>query len=338
MTNHTIRDLCAALSGDVKHLIACILTGRSDSCALQECLDRANTARDALAAEPVGEGATDEEIILQASKFFAYSDAHMGDPARWEGSDADLLAFARAILSLWGRPTTPPAPEVGEVAAELRHFVAEYKKMRGLDPEGIYSIQEGVEGREAHLRVRQLTRIATLLQQPPAPAPVVVPSEEELYDLADEFNGDPVPAMRATLSRWGCPATPAVPEVGELGELVDTLGWIAAQLGDIGWSDDSASVARSATLLQQLSTPAPAVVPVAGEAPVAIVHFEFEVLDQYDQDVASGDAPTLEEAAREGHHYLQQYQQDGPCTLELRRVEVLNSDAIPLPQAGEVEG
>ena len=78
--------------------------------------------------------------------------------------------------------------------------------------------------------------------------------------------------------------------------------------------------------------PAPVVVPVA------IVRFEFEVLDEHDQTVAGGDAPTLEEAAREGRHYLSQYQKDEPCTLELRRVEVLNPDAISLPQAGEVEG
>ena len=61
------------------------------------------------------------------------------------------------------------------------------------------------------------------------------------------------------------PAAPPAPEAkaGELGELVDRLGWIAAQLGDIGWSDDSASVARAATLLQSLSAPAPAAVPVS---------------------------------------------------------------------------
>ena len=58
---------------------------------------------------------------------------------------------------------------------------------------------------------------------------------------------------------------PAAPEVGEVAELADRLGWIATQLGDIGWSDDSASVARAATLLQQ-AAPAPAVVPVVYDA------------------------------------------------------------------------
>ena len=48
---------------------------------------------------------------------------------------------------------------------------------------------------------------------PPAPAPVMGdrPSDEELYDLADEFAGDPVPSMRAALARWGSPATPPAP-------------------------------------------------------------------------------------------------------------------------------
>jgi hypothetical protein len=54
--------------------------------------------------------------------------------------------------------------EVAELAAELRHFVAERKKMRGLDPETIYSIHEGDAEKEAHLRVSRLLRIAELLE------------------------------------------------------------------------------------------------------------------------------------------------------------------------------
>jgi hypothetical protein len=55
------------------------------------------------------------------------------------------------------------------------------------------------------------------------------PSEKDLYDLAAEFNGDPVPAMRRALELWGNPlqgapapgenlATPSAPEVGEVAE------------------------------------------------------------------------------------------------------------------------
>ena len=56
------------------------------------------------------------------------------------------------------------------------------------------------------------------------------PSEKDLYDLAAEFNGDPVPAMRRALEVWGNPlqgapapgenpATPPAPEPREVGEL-----------------------------------------------------------------------------------------------------------------------
>jgi hypothetical protein len=53
------------------------------------------------------------------------------------------------------------------------------------------------------------------------------PSEKDLYDLAAEFNGDPVPAMRRALELWGNPlrgapapgenlATPPAPQAGEV--------------------------------------------------------------------------------------------------------------------------
>jgi hypothetical protein len=75
-------------------------------------------ARPAAPALPVeGERPSDEEIILQAGKFLAYSDAHMGDPAHWEGSDADLLAFARAVLL---QQQAAPAPVEVPVAVSDR--------------------------------------------------------------------------------------------------------------------------------------------------------------------------------------------------------------------------
>jgi hypothetical protein len=53
------------------------------------------------------------------------------------------------------------------------------------------------------------------------------------------------------------------------------------------------------------------------------IRFEFSVLDRDGWCVAGGDAPTHAQALREAEHYLAQYQQDGPHTLELRRVELL---------------
>ena len=56
MTTPTIRDHVAALAGDVAYLLICIRDGSFDPATLQECADRANSARDLLAAEPMGEG------------------------------------------------------------------------------------------------------------------------------------------------------------------------------------------------------------------------------------------------------------------------------------------
>ena len=71
---------------------------------------------------------------------------------------------------------------------------------------------------------------------------------------------DVIAALNATTL-----AQPEPSADGEVAELADRLGWIAAQLGDIGWGDDSASVARAANLLQQQAAPVP--VPVAERLP-----------------------------------------------------------------------
>jgi hypothetical protein len=41
--------------------------------------------------------------------------------------------------------------------------------------------------------------------------PNAAPTEEDLYDLAEEFNGDPVPAIRRALELWGGAAVQPVP-------------------------------------------------------------------------------------------------------------------------------
>jgi hypothetical protein len=89
------------------------------------------------------------------------------------------------------------------------------------------------------------------------------------------------------------------------------------------WTDAIAAAARAA-LLQQLSAPAPVAVPVAAD-----VQYEFSVLDGDDCEQAGGSAPTLDDAIREGQHYLSQYNRAwDPHRLELRSVQV-----IPLPQS-----
>ena len=147
------------------------------------------------------------------------------------------------------------------------------------------------------------TCAAALLQQQAAPAPVIGdrPSDDELYDLADEFAGDPVPAMRAALARWGRPAAPAAPltdlaarliseskpmdpEIAEaltpearwdlyegpaapaapeVGELVAWLEQYRDLMHPVGDSDDIVQFTRIVLLLSQPPAPAPAAVPVA---------------------------------------------------------------------------
>ena len=109
----------------------------------------------ALLAQPVAEGPTNE--------------------TPWEIDDDDFLLFSPANAMAFqaqkrsrrSRPTPqPPADaEAAELAAELRHFVAGYQQMRGLDPEHVYSIHRG-DAMEAHLRISRLFRIAQLLTQP----------------------------------------------------------------------------------------------------------------------------------------------------------------------------
>ena len=60
--------------------------------------------------------------------------------------------------------------------------------------------------------------------------------------------------------------------------------------------------------------------------------YEFSVYDADYVEQAGGSAPTYAQALSEGKRYLAQYQQDGPHTLELRRVEVLHPGPLPLPQ------
>jgi hypothetical protein len=50
--------------------------------------------------------------------------------------------------------------------------------------------------------------------QPPADGEVAEPTSQELYDLAAEYDGEPVASMRAALARWA-PSTPQPVPVSE---------------------------------------------------------------------------------------------------------------------------
>jgi hypothetical protein len=70
--------------------------------------------------------------------------------------------------------------------------------------------------------------------------------------------------------------------------------------------------------------------PTIEPAPVT-ERFEFSVFNGEYEEQAGGTAPTYAEALSYGQHYLSQYSQDGPHSLEIRRVEVLPHHALPLP-------
>jgi hypothetical protein len=151
------------------------------------------------------------------------------------------------------------------------------------------------------------------------------------YPLALELR-----KARAVLARYGHQLAPPATQ-GEVAELVAALRQEADacfQLKSCGYVEWASRLTRAADLLEQRH---PAPVPVAAGLPSAShVYFEFIISDADDCTQTGGIAPTYAQALSEGQHYLAQYQQDGPHTLELRRVEVLPPGALPLPQ-GEVE-
>jgi len=108
-------------------------------------------------AQPEPEGLKPEDLPILTGK--------------WRGESVTMKPDGAFHLTLirdnQETPTAQPEPEADEEAAtlasELRHLISEYQKMRGLDPENIYSIHQGDPTKEAHLRISRLTRAAGLL-------------------------------------------------------------------------------------------------------------------------------------------------------------------------------
>lgn len=78
--------------------------------------------------------------------------------------------------------------------------------------------------------------------------------------------------------------------------------------------------------------PAPAPVPVSKRLPSAEdcdAWYEFSVFNEDDEEQAGGSGSDLEALRREAAHYHAVYSQDGPHTIQLRRVEVLPATTPP---------
>ena len=89
-----------------------------------------------------------------------------------------------------------------------------------------------------------LRRARAALAEPEAEGP----SDEDLYDLAEVFNDDPVPAMRRALELWGRPAAEPAPEPGPK-ERPRELQWPASVAQGC---HEAAAEAESGSPLQQL--------------------------------------------------------------------------------------
>ena len=181
-----------------------------------------------------------------------------------------------------------------------------------------------------------LDRVHSLLARPEPKAGL---TDEELFRIASDSDAlyiaddrdcdnysEVVSAMRAAIAadraRYGRPAPP--PVEGQVAELVTLL---RAEASDDEIEDHllwmtPADARRAAALLERQATP----VPVASDT-----RYEFSVYDEDYTEQVGGSAPTYAQALSEGQHYLAQYQQDGPHTLEVRRVEVLPPGAFPAP-------
>jgi hypothetical protein len=130
----------------------------------EDCEERVSRARTLLAQTELPHGYIDpghsdaDRELLEAFYLAARSEGGTADEIHLRGIQAAIaLALSRA-------PVQPADGEVAELVADLQRFIIEYGKMRGLHPELIYSIQEGIEGQESHLTISQLTRTAALLQ------------------------------------------------------------------------------------------------------------------------------------------------------------------------------
>jgi len=179
--------------------------------------DAIAAARAALAAAPEREP-SDEELLESAAKALGYKSIP-SDETCLTAEAGEMLAFARAVLARWGRPTAPhasPEGDVGELVAWLG-VVSEQFRLAELDPEA-----------------DQTDRAATLLEQlsaaAPAVVPVAIPGEQWHEDDGaclwwrfeiDEapYVGDPRdsdwPGYHTHFTRIVCPVPPA-PQGGEV--------------------------------------------------------------------------------------------------------------------------
>jgi hypothetical protein len=157
------------------------------------------------------------------------------------------------------------------LCAELRHFVAEYQQMRGLDRENIYSIHQGIPEKEAHLRVSRLTLAADLLerlaQTEPEPGEVA-----ELVKRLRDWRSIPLLQEReriaTLLQQLSAPATVAVPVVPTDEDLRGIFSRFC-DYGDNGrpWIESEEFIQAARAVLARWGQQAATPIPVAERLP-----------------------------------------------------------------------
>ena len=219
-------DIRAALDAAEQHAAAEVWAGHPLAIILAALIKQ---TRDFLAAEPVGEGPSDEAAEL--SRWLAFEAQNALAAGRH--FPASMLTGASELLARWGRPAAPPAPEVGDVG-ELVDALKVIDKMQqewvllSNDDDGTASpsLSMPISLRRFLVLRDALSRAATLLQQQAAPAPVAVPvavgerlpGEGETVRKGDDdwawgqerslLTGQPAPRWR--LMRVSCLAEEAV--------------------------------------------------------------------------------------------------------------------------------
>lgn len=298
--------LITQLCDELDHNRRCLLDDRRVTHPLA---DRARAVLD----RPEPEGLTDDKLMdIARATGLVYCMGKGGFASRYqEDTDitAEVLAFARAALAADG-PAVPdgrePASVVGEPSDE--ELLATLDKATATFPPR-HPEAEALNAVEYPLKLELRKARAVIARYGHQPAPPAepepgFPTTQELKTFACEW-----------WRTFGLVKNKA------------TCTWVLDQVDPEHFADFARDV-----LARWGRQPAP---PAAGEV-ASDIYFEFVISDADYCTQAGGIALTYAQALSEGQHYLAQYQQDGPHTLELRRVEVLNPDALPLP-AGEVE-
>jgi hypothetical protein len=137
----------------------------------------------------------------------AYAESQSIQHGPWVGSDhgpSPLLARADAALAT--PPAAPDTTRVDALRTALRQVIEACGGLATAEVSDEFLCLAPGEVRAQLAKAQRATPPAATREAEPLPqAP---PTEEDLEDLAEVFNGDPVPAVRRALELWGGAAVP----------------------------------------------------------------------------------------------------------------------------------